>query len=110
MLILSNFLEPIAWNMEMMEVPSKPHYLLDFEKEYTVHGCKTMADRAVGGYSTANLDYVPADPSTGSPAHARFHGTISTKLPQNWRVQRTGGFNSIQSIQKGRKGKEGIFY
>lgn len=49
-----------------------------------------MADRAVGGYSTANLDYVPADPETKTPAHARFHGSISTKLPKDWRVQRTG--------------------
>lgn len=49
-----------------------------------------MADRAVGGYSTASLDYVPADPATHTPAHARFHGSISTKLPQNWKVQRTG--------------------
>ncbi|KAL1998894.1 hypothetical protein VTN02DRAFT_5411 [Thermoascus thermophilus] len=49
-----------------------------------------MADRAVGGYSTANLDYVPADPSSNTPAHARFHGSISTKLPPNWRVERTG--------------------
>lgn len=49
-----------------------------------------MADRAVGGYSTASLDYIPADPSSNSPAHARFHGAISTKLPPNWRVERTG--------------------
>lgn len=43
-----------------------------------------------GGFSTANLDYVPADPSSNTPAHARFHGNISTKLPNNWRVERTG--------------------
>lgn len=49
-----------------------------------------MADRAVGGYSTASLDYVPAEPETKMPAHARFHGSISTKLPKDWRVQRTG--------------------
>lgn len=49
-----------------------------------------MADRAVGGYSTANLDYEPGDPTTNTPPHARFHGSISTKLPENWRVQRTG--------------------
>lgn len=49
-----------------------------------------MADRAVGGYSTANLDYEPGDPTSNTPPHARFHGSISTKLPENWRVQRTG--------------------
>ena len=52
--------------------------------------CKTMADRAVGGFSTASLDYISADPSSNTPAHARFHGSISTKLPANWRVERTG--------------------
>lgn len=57
-----------------------------------------MADRAVGGYSTANLDYVPADPTTGEPAHARFHGSISTKLPPNWRVERTGA----QKLNRGK--------
>ncbi|KAL1995474.1 hypothetical protein VTN49DRAFT_1661 [Thermomyces lanuginosus] len=80
----------IAWNTETLSTPTKPYYLLNFEDESTVAACKTMADRAVGGYSTANLDYVPADPTTGEPAHARFHGSISTKLPPNWRVERTG--------------------
>jgi Complex I intermediate-associated protein 30 (CIA30). len=51
-----------------------------------------MADRAVGGFSTASLDYEPAEPSSNTPSHARFHGSISTKLPDNWRVERTGMF------------------
>lgn len=59
-----------------------------------------MADRAVGGYSTADLDYIPADSATGAPAHARFHGSISTKLPLNWRIQRTGALISSK-LQKG---------
>ncbi|KAL1959615.1 hypothetical protein VTO42DRAFT_1650 [Malbranchea cinnamomea] len=83
-------LSKMVWNLEHLDVPKKPFYLLDFEQESTVATCKTMADRAVGGYSTANLDYVPADSSTGEPAHARFHGSISTKLPPNWKVERTG--------------------
>lgn len=53
-----------------------------------------MADRAVGGFSTASLDYEPAEPSTNTPSHARFHGSISTKLPDNWRVERTGMFST----------------
>lgn len=44
----------------------------------------------MGGYSTASLDYEPGTPSSNTPPHARFHGSISTKLPQNWRVERTG--------------------
>ncbi|KAM5431632.1 hypothetical protein McanMca71_004867 [Microsporum canis] len=80
----------IAWKLETLDVAKDQYHLLDFSKEATVQGCKTMADRAVGGYSTASLDYVPADPETNTPAHARFHGSISTKLPKDWRIQRTG--------------------
>jgi hypothetical protein len=79
-----------ALNTEALQTPTTPYKLLDFEDESTVAGCKTMADRAVGGYSTASLDWVPADPATNTPAHARFHGSISTRLPPNWRVERTG--------------------
>ncbi|KAJ6024938.1 hypothetical protein N7540_005735 [Penicillium herquei] len=80
----------IAWNTEALHTPTKPYTLLNFEDERTVSECKTFADRAVGGFSTASLDYEPADPTSNDPAHIRFHGSISTKLPDNWRVERTG--------------------
>ncbi|PGH26687.1 hypothetical protein AJ80_01633 [Polytolypa hystricis UAMH7299] len=83
-------LTKLAWNMEALQVPHKPRYLLDFENPETVATCKTMADRAVGGFSTASLDHVPADAATNTPPHARFHGSISTKLPTNWKIHRTG--------------------
>ncbi|KAJ5594455.1 uncharacterized protein N7459_000663 [Penicillium hispanicum] len=83
-------LSRIAWNTEALHTPTKPYVLLNFEEESTVAGCKTFADRAVGGFSTASLDYEPGDSSSNTPPHARFHGSISTKLPQNWRVERTG--------------------
>ena len=80
----------LAWNTEALHTPTKPYTLLNFEDERTVSDCKTFADRAVGGFSTAELDYEPAEPSSNTPAHVRFHGSISTKLPENWRVERTG--------------------
>ncbi|KAF3482319.1 uncharacterized protein GIQ15_05078 [Arthroderma uncinatum] len=80
----------IIWRLEGLDIARDQYHLLDFTKESAVQSCKTMADRAVGGYSTASLDYVPADPATNMPAHARFHGSISTKLPKDWRIQRTG--------------------
>ncbi|KAJ5377755.1 Complex I intermediate-associated protein 30 [Penicillium cataractarum] len=83
-------LSKIAWNTEALHTPTKPYVLLDFEDASSVEGCKTMADRAVGGFSTASLDFEPAEPASNTPAHARFHGSISTKLPTNWRVERTG--------------------
>jgi NADH dehydrogenase [ubiquinone] 1 alpha subcomplex assembly factor 1 len=57
-----------------------------------------MADRAVGGFSKADFDYVPA--TATDPAHARFHGSISTKLPNNWRVERTG-YAAFRNRDKG---------
>jgi NADH dehydrogenase [ubiquinone] 1 alpha subcomplex assembly factor 1 len=60
-----------------------------------------MADRAVGGYSTASLDFEPAEPASNTPAHARFHGSISTKLPANWRVERTGMFPVVYQTRGG---------
>jgi NADH dehydrogenase [ubiquinone] 1 alpha subcomplex assembly factor 1 len=50
---------------------------------------KKMSDQDIGGFSTANFDYYPVTQT--EPSHARFHGTISTKLPQNQpHIQRTG--------------------
>lgn len=51
--------------------------------------CKTMSDADIGGFSKAQFDYVPRTPT--EPAHARFHGSISTELPANRpHIQRTG--------------------
>ena len=48
-----------------------------------------MSDAGIGGFSSASLDYVPKTQS--EPAHAKFHGSISTELPRNNpQVQRTG--------------------
>lgn len=79
-----------AFNTETLRTPTKPYVLLDFEDQSSVEGCKTMADRSVGGYSTASIDYEPGMPESNIPPHARFHGKISTKLPPNFRIDRTG--------------------
>ena len=48
-----------------------------------------MSDADIGGFSSSSLDHVPKSPY--QPAHARFHGLISTELPRNNpQVQRTG--------------------
>lgn len=76
--------------MDALTVPGKPYYLLDFEDPETVPSCKTFSDKSVGGFSDVKLDHVQGQPESNDPTHARFHGTISTRLPSNWRVQRTG--------------------
>jgi NADH dehydrogenase [ubiquinone] 1 alpha subcomplex assembly factor 1 len=48
-----------------------------------------MSDKDIGGFSTANLDFVQA--SENQPPHLRFHGRISTELPRDQpQIQRTG--------------------
>ena len=66
-----------------------PYFLLDLSDPAIVQVCKTMSDADIGGSSTASLDHIPR--TSSQPAHARFHGSISTELPRNRpQVQRTG--------------------
>ncbi|KAL6713554.1 hypothetical protein ACLMJK_009019 [Lecanora helva] len=79
----------IAVNLEGLRTPTKPYPLLSFADPDTVPQCKTMSDADLGGFSSVRLDQIP--PSHSEPAHARFHGSISTDLPRNRpQVQRTG--------------------
>ena len=49
-----------------------------------------MSDKDIGGYSTAQADWVPPSIESYS-GFMRFHGTISTRLPENMPdIQRTG--------------------
>lgn len=75
--------------MEGTRVPNAPFPLLRFNDSDSAGDCKKMSDKDIGGFSEANLDWVPA--SASEPAHIRFHGSISTDLPTNQpEVQRTG--------------------
>lgn len=76
---------------EGVKGPSGPFQLLSFDAPDSINDCKVMSDADMGGFSTASLDFVPASTSASEPAHARFYGTISTKLPPNKpEVQRSG--------------------
>ncbi|KAI1245734.1 hypothetical protein MGN70_012627 [Eutypa lata] len=100
-------LSNIAFKLEGVKGPSGPFVLHDFSSPDSVDDCKVMSDADIGGYSTASLDWVPPSssspsssssspspspsPTTSEPAHARFHGAISTALPPNRPdVQRSG--------------------
>lgn len=79
---------------------AKGHYELhNFQSPTAIQDCKIMSDVGIGGFSNANLDWVTSPPpssgdkppSPNSPGYARFHGTISTKLPKDRPdVERTG--------------------
>lgn len=85
-----------AINMEGIKGPSGPLELFSFSKPESLEDCKTMSDIEIGGSSESNLDWVPPENSedTGPDAsggHARFYGSISTKLPSNrLEIKRTG--------------------
>lgn len=79
----------IALTQEGIRTPTSPFLLLDFSDPEIVPACKSMSDADIGGFSNASLDQVPK--TSSQPAHARFHGSISTDLPRNRpQVQRTG--------------------
>ncbi|KAI1814578.1 complex I intermediate-associated protein 30 [Poronia punctata] len=91
-------LSNITFKLEGIKGPSGPFTLHDFRKPDSIETCKTLSDKDIGGYSQAHLEWVPekqqsATDRAGEEAtgYARFHGTISTELPQNRPdVQRSG--------------------
>lgn len=75
--------------MEGIHVPTKPFPMVAFSDTDALETCKVMSDEDMGGFSKAQLDFHPA--STNTPAHGRFHGSISTELPPNRPdIQRSG--------------------
>ncbi|KAF2279553.1 complex I intermediate-associated protein-like protein CIA30 [Westerdykella ornata] len=74
---------------ESLQRPEKAFPLILFDSPDDLTRCKRMSDKDIGGFSTVHLDFHPA--SDKEPAHARFHGEISTELPKNQPlVERTG--------------------
>ena len=63
--------------------------LWDFSTPAGITTCVDMCDKDIGGFSDAQMEYVPK--SETDPAHMRFSGTISNRLPPNEvDVERTG--------------------
>ena len=58
-----------------------------------------MSDQDIGGYSQSNLDFIPAQ--AGYPAHARFHGNISLKLPDDRPEVHRSGFAAWRNHDRG---------
>ena len=78
-----------ALKLEGLKTPRTPFPLIAFESPQDVQLCKRMGDGDIGGFSKVNFDHHPVTQT--EPAHVRFHGTISTQLPQNQpHIQRTG--------------------
>src|ERR1700753_2852448 len=79
----------LAMRLEPFEGVKRRYPLITFDKPESLEACKKMPDMDLRCSSTVNLDYVQATPS--EPAHARWHGSISTQLPpDNMQMQRSG--------------------
>ncbi|KIH87350.1 complex I intermediate-associated protein [Sporothrix brasiliensis 5110] len=104
-------LSNIAIRLEGVKGPSGPYELMAFSDPASLDDCKLMTDDEIGGFSTAELDWVPSSlppqattsASSSSPSHPsststpssggylRFRGSISTRLPAGRPdIQRTG--------------------
>jgi NADH dehydrogenase [ubiquinone] 1 alpha subcomplex assembly factor 1 len=93
-------LTSIALKLEGLSTPRKAFPLVRFGEAEDLKTCKKMSDKDIGGYSTANFDHYPVTQT--EPAHARFHGTISTQLPHNQpHIQRTG-YAGFRTLERGR--------
>ncbi|KKY31427.1 putative complex i intermediate-associated protein 30 [Diaporthe ampelina] len=88
----------IALNLEAVKGPAGPLELHSFRAQESMEACKLMSDADIGGFSKAQLEWIPPRSSSGSlaqadnpNAHARFHGSISTQLPKDIpNVERSG--------------------
>ncbi|KAH7019742.1 complex I intermediate-associated protein 30-domain-containing protein [Ilyonectria destructans] len=95
----------IAMSFEAIKGAITPRPLYDFNNASAVRDCIVMSDRSIGGYSESNFEYKTSDESNTStpatspshesssapPSFARFHGSISTRLPTDRpNVERTG--------------------
>ncbi|KAM0816585.1 putative NADH:ubiquinone oxidoreductase intermediate-associated protein 30 domain-containing protein [Seiridium cardinale] len=84
-------LSNIALTAEGVKGPSGPKPLHSFSEPSSISEAKLMCDVDIGGYSKASLDWIPASTTDNIPAHARFHGSISTALPPHKPdIQRSG--------------------
>ncbi|KAK8073845.1 Complex I intermediate-associated protein 30 [Apiospora phragmitis] len=108
-------LSNIALKMEGIKGPSGPLPMHSFDGPEGVADCKLMCDVDIGGYSKASLDWVPPaqhsppplplDPAASprrhmTPAHARFHGSISTALPPHRPDIQRSGFAAWRTLDR----------
>ncbi|EFX03293.1 FAD dependent oxidoreductase superfamily [Grosmannia clavigera kw1407] len=79
----------IVVRFEGIKGPSGPYQLQSFRDAASLDDCKIMTDDEIGGFSTAQIDWVPS--TSSSAGYVRFHGSISTRLPDDRPdVKRTG--------------------
>ncbi|KAL6712592.1 hypothetical protein ACN47E_000469 [Coniothyrium glycines] len=92
-------LSNMALKFEALKQPRKPFPLILFQQPEDLQRCKRMSDQDIGGFSTVNLDFLPGTET--EPAHARFHGSISTRLPQDQPNVHRSGYAGWRTLDRG---------
>ena len=86
-------------NQETVKGAKRPKPLYEWTDDESVQDSVIMSDTIIGGQSTSHMDFITStDPTstassmtTPPSSYARFHGTISTALPEHLpEVKRTG--------------------
>ncbi|RSL64411.1 hypothetical protein CEP53_004059 [Fusarium sp. AF-6] len=81
----------IAVSFEAIKGATKPKPLYDFNTSTNVRDCIVMTDKTIGGFSDSNFDHATSTDPKEPSSYARFHGSISTRLPADKpKIQRTG--------------------
>lgn len=86
-----------------MKGPSGPRPLYDFNQKDNIENCILMSDEHMGGSSKSHLDFItnpsPSTPTSSSEptAYARFHGSISTALPQDKPSIKRSGYAAFRT-------------
>ncbi|KAH7037479.1 complex I intermediate-associated protein 30-domain-containing protein [Microdochium trichocladiopsis] len=115
-------LSNIVFQSEGIKGPSGPMPLQSFSSPDSLQDVKVMYDIDIDGFSHAQLDYVPpvtttphpassaprspsSHPSTSKilaavPGHMRFHGNISTRLPENRPEVTRSGYAAWRTLDR----------
>jgi len=91
-------LSGIIIRQEALHRPTKPFVMAAFHEPDSIETLKVMSDADIGGYSKAEIDWIPPATTSETPTpsqnlngHIRFHGNISIDLPADRpKVERTG--------------------
>jgi len=98
-------LSRLALTGEATRVPTAPYILSKFHDPESVKSLKLMSDADVGGFTRANLEWLPpvTEPQSKSDnqnGHVRFHGNISIELPPNKPQMQRSGYAAWRTLDK----------
>ena len=83
----------------MKTIPT-PLALTHFHQPDSLKDCKAMSDKSIGGYTQAQMDWVPPS-AENENGYMKFYGTISTKLPPDKPEVHRIGYAAWRTLDQG---------